>query len=171
MIGSRFGQFEITAKLGEGGMGVVYEAFDSDLDRKVAVKVLPAKTADDPNCLERFRREARAVAALNHPNIVTIHGIESADGKHFLVMELVEGQSLDRMIGKEGMPLRQVFDIAIPIADALSAAHAKGVIHRDVKPANVMVTPDGQVKVLDFGLSRIGQQSAESVTKTMARKV
>jgi len=154
MIGSRFGQFEITAKLGEGGMGVVYEAFDSDLDRKVAVKVLPAKTAEDPNRLERFRREARAVAALNHPNIVTIHGIESGDDKHFLVMELVEGQSLDQMIGKEGMPLRQVFDVAIPIADALSAAHAKGVVHRDVKPANVMVTPDGQVKVLDFGLAK-----------------
>ena len=137
-------------------MGVVYEALDSDLGRKVAVKVLPAKTAGDPNRLERFRREARAVAALNHPNIVTIHGIESADDKHFLVMELVEGQSLDRMIGEEGMSLRQVFDVAIPIAGALSAAHAKGVVHRDIKPANVMVTPEGQVKVLDFGLGEGG---------------
>jgi TolB-like protein/Flp pilus assembly protein TadD len=154
MIGTRFGQFEITAKLGEGGMGVVYEAFDSDLDRKVAVKVLPAMTTEDPHRLERFRREARAVAALNHPNIVTIHGIESGEGKHFLVMELVEGQSLDRLIGEKGLPLRRMFDLAIPIADALSAAHAKGVVHRDIKPANVMVTPDGLVKVLDFGLAK-----------------
>jgi serine/threonine protein kinase len=122
MIGSRFGQFEIVAKLGEGGMGVVYKVLDRELDRKVAVKVLPDKTAEDPNRLERFRREARAIAALNHPNIVTIHGIESAEGKHFLVMERVEGQSLDRMIPREGMSLREVFDVAIPMAAALSAA-------------------------------------------------
>jgi serine/threonine protein kinase/tetratricopeptide (TPR) repeat protein len=173
MIGSRFGQFEITAKLGEGGMGVVYEAFDHELGRKVAVKVLPVETARDTHRLERFRREARAVAALNHPNIVTIHGIESAGDKHFLVMELVEGQSLDRLIGDEGMPVAQTFDIAVAIADALGAAHAKGVVHRDIKPSNVMVTSDGQIKVLDFGLAKAvsepaspGDDDAQAPTRT-----
>ena len=155
MIGRRFGQFEITAKLGEGGMGVVYEAQDTELDRKVALKLLPPATCGDEQRLERFRREARAVAALNHPNIVTIHGIERTEDKTFLVMERIDGESLDRRIRSGGLSLAEFFDIAIPIADAMSAAHAAGVVHRDLKPANVMVTRNGLVKVLDFGLAKI----------------
>ena len=155
MIGRRFGKFEITGRLGEGGMGVVFEARDEELDRKVALKMLPAETANDPHRLERFRREARAVASLNHPNIVTIYGIESAGDRHVLVMERIDGESLDKRIPTGGMPQSEIFDIAIPVAEALAAAHAGGVVHRDVKPSNVMITRDGHVKVLDFGLAKV----------------
>jgi serine/threonine protein kinase/tetratricopeptide (TPR) repeat protein len=155
MIGKRFGKFEITGRLGEGGMGVVFEARDVELDRKVALKMLPAETANDAHRLERFRREARAVASLNHPNIVTIYGIESAGDGHVLVMECIDGESLDKRIPAGGMPQSEIFDIAIPVAEALAVAHAGGVVHRDVKPANVMITRDGLVKVLDFGLAKV----------------
>ncbi len=155
MIGERFGKFEITDRLGEGGMGVVYEARDEELGRKVALKMLPAETAQDAHRLERFRREARAVASLNHPNIVTIYGIESAADRHVLVMERIDGESLDGRIGAGGMPQSEIFEIAIPVAEALVAAHAGGVVHRDVKPSNVMITRDGHVKVLDFGLAKV----------------
>ena len=160
MIGTTLSHYRITAKLGEGGMGEVYLAEDSELDRKVALKVLPQKMAEDPERLERFKREAKAVAALNHPNIVTIHSIEEAGGRRFLTMELVEGDSLDRVIPAEGLPLPKIFDIAVPISEALTAAHEKGIVHRDLKPANVMVMPDGRVKVLDFGLAKIAMASA-----------
>jgi TolB-like protein/Tfp pilus assembly protein PilF len=155
MIGQTLSKFKITGMLGEGGMGVVYRAEDSELGRAVALKLLPAEMADNPKRLERFRREAKAVAAINHPNIVTIHSIESTDATHFLTMELVEGESLDHIIPPGGMPLAKVFDIAIPLADALSSAHEQGIVHRDLKPANVMVTGENRVKVLDFGLAKL----------------
>jgi len=136
-------------------MGEVYRGEDTELDRQVAIKVLPPDLAEDPERLERFRREAKAVAALNHPNIVTIHAIEEAEGTRILIMELIEGTSLDEMLSSEGLPLAKVFDIAVPIADALAAAHDRGIVHRDLKPANVMVTRDGRVKVLDFGLAKL----------------
>ena len=135
-------------------MGEVYRATDSKLGRDVALKVLPAEMAQDPERLARFQREARSVAALNHPHIVTVFSVEEADGIHFLTMELVEGHSLDRLIPKEGLPVDRIVEIASALADALAAAHEKGIVHRDLKPANVMVTDDGRVKVLDFGLAK-----------------
>ena len=155
MIGQTLSRYKITGMLGEGGMGVVYRAEDSELGREVALKLLPAEMADNPKRLERFRREAKAVAAINHPNIVTIHSIESVETTHFLTMELVEGESLARLIPPGGMPLAKVFDIAIPLADALSSAHERGIVHRDLKPANVMITEENRIKVLDFGLAKL----------------
>ena len=160
MIGTTLSHYRITAKLGEGGMGEVYLAEDTELDRKVALKLLPQEMAEDPERLERFKREAKAVAALNHPNIVTIHSIEEADGHRFLTMEHVEGDSLDKVITPGGLPLARLFDIAVPVAEALAVAHEGGIVHRDLKPANVMVTPDGRVKVLDFGLAKVATQAA-----------
>jgi len=166
MIGKQLTHLRITAKLGEGGMGEVYRAEDSRLKRDVAVKVLPAETAATPERLERFQREAEAVAAINHPNIVTIHAVERAtieetgETVHFIVMELVEGATLDRLLTETGVPLEKLFDIAVPLADALTAAHERGITHRDLKPANVMVSSEGRVKVLDFGLAKAQQESA-----------
>jgi serine/threonine protein kinase len=125
------------------------------LGRHVALKVLPPSLADDPGRIDRFRREARTVASLNHPHIVTIHSVEqdSGSGAHFLTMELVEGESLDRRLPAAGLPVPQLLDLAWAVADALAAAHDKGIVHRDLKPGNVMLTADGRVKVLDFGLA------------------
>ncbi len=159
MIGKTLSRYRILAKLGEGGMGEVYLAEDTELGREVALKVLPPVAEGSPERLERFRREARAVASLNHPNIVTLFNVEEAEGRRLLVMERVEGQSLDRLIPPGGMPLAEVFAYAIPMADALAAAHEKGITHRDLKPANVMVTVEGQVKVLDFGLAKLAADS------------
>ena len=155
MIGQTLSRYKITGMLGEGGMGVVYRAEDPELGREVALKLLPAEMADNPERLERFRREAKAVAAINHPNIVTIHSIESIETTHFLTMELVEGESLDRIIPPGGMPLAKVFEIAVPLADALASAHESGIVHRDLKPANVMITGENRIKVLDFGLAKL----------------
>jgi serine/threonine protein kinase len=154
---TRLGPYEILAPLGSGGMGEVYRARDPRLGREVAVKVLPAERLSDPVRRARFVQEARAASALNHPNIVTIHEIESAEGVDFIVMELVAGKTLDALIPRHGMRLGEVLRIAIPLADALAAAHAAGIVHRDLKPANVMVTPEGVVKVLDFGLAKLTQ--------------
>jgi len=169
--GKKLGPYEILSPLGAGGMGEVYRAKDTKLDRQVAIKVLPADVASSPERLQRFEREAKTVAALNHPNIVTIHAIEQADGQNYIAMELVEGETLDRMIPPGGMPLPMIFDIATPLADALAAAHEKGIVHRDLKPGNVMVTKEGRVKVLDFGLAKltaVGQvaSSPDDVTMT-----
>ena len=153
--GGRIGTFEVIAPLGAGGMGEVYRARDPRLGREVAIKVLPAERLSDPTRRARFVQEARSASALNHPHIVTIHEIESADGIDFIVMELVPGKTLDSLIPKSGMRLGEALRVAIPIADALSAAHAKGIVHRDLKPANVMVTPEGVTKVLDFGLAKL----------------
>ncbi len=152
---TRLGAYEIVSQIGAGGMGEVYRAHDPKLKRDVALKILPAQTASDPERRARFEREAQAIAALNHPNIVTIYSVEDADGVLFLTMEMVEGQPLDHLIVKEGLPLARVVAIAIPLADAVNAAHQKGITHRDLKPANVMVTNDGRAKVLDFGLAKL----------------
>jgi eukaryotic-like serine/threonine-protein kinase len=158
--GIHLGPYEIQSPLGAGGMGEVYRAKDTSLARDVAIKILPAKVATDTDRLQRFEREAKAIAALNHPNIVTIYGIHNEVGNRFIAMELVEGESLDRVIAPGGMPLAKIFDIAIPLADALAAAHDKGIVHRDLKPGNVMITRDGRVKVLDFGLAKLMTEAA-----------
>jgi TolB-like protein/tetratricopeptide (TPR) repeat protein len=151
--GGQLGAYQIVASLGSGGMGEVYRAHDPRLGRDVALKVLPAEMASDPSRLERFTREARAIAALNHPHIVTIYSTEEAGAIRFLTMELVEGQSLDALIPSGGMTLARFLELAIPLADALNAAHQKQITHRDLKPGNVMVASDGRLKVLDFGLA------------------
>lgn len=147
--------YRIRRKLGEGGMGRVYLAEDTRLERKAAIKLLSPQFTSDPERLARFRREAKMVASLNHPNIVTIYSIEESDQGPLLAMELIEGRTLHEIIPQRGLPLREFFDIAEPMADALSAAHQQGVTHRDLKPANVMVDNDGRVKVLDFGLAKL----------------
>src|SRR5580700_9223711 len=152
--GTKLGLYEIRSPLGAGGMGEVYRATDTKLGRDVALKVLPAEMAQDPERLGRFRREAKVLAQLDHPSIVTIYSVEESDGVHFLTMQLVEGQPLDRLICEGGLPLGQIIEIASALGDALAAAHEKGIVHRDLKPANVMVTNDGRVKVLDFGLAK-----------------
>lgn len=161
MIGRALAHYQILEKIGAGGMGEVYRARDTKLGRDVALKILPADVASRPERLERFRREATTVASLNHPNIVTLFAIEEADGRPFLTMELVEGKSLDRLVTPDGLPLGCVLGIAIPLADALVAAHAKGIVHRDLKPGNVMVTKDGRVKVLDFGLAKLAGDASD----------
>ena len=153
-VGERLGSYEILARIGAGGMGVVYRAADTKLRRAVALKVLPPEMARDPERLARFQREARSVAALNHPHIVTLHSVEEVDGIHFLTMELVEGQPLDRLIPEGGLPVDRILEVASAIAEALAAAHERGIVHRDLKPANVMLTDEGRVKVLDFGLAK-----------------
>ena len=153
--GVRLGPYEILAPLGAGGMGEVYRARDTKLGRDVAIKVLPEALAQDPERLARFEREARSLAALNHPGIVTIYAVEESGETRFLAMELVEGENLDTAIPPRGFSLLRFFDVAVPLADALSAAHERGIVHRDLKPANVMITREGRVKVLDFGLAKL----------------
>jgi dienelactone hydrolase len=153
--GTKLDAYEILAPLGAGGMGEVYRARDTRLGRDVAIKVLPEGFARDPVLVSRFEREARAVAALNHPNIVVLHSIEEHEGIRFLTMEMVEGESLARHLQHGGLPVTRVLKLGIALADALAAAHGKGVVHRDLKPGNVMLTPEGRVKVLDFGLAKL----------------
>ena len=160
--GTRFGPYEIVALIGEGGMGEVYRAHDPRLGRDVAIKTLPAAAAADAERRARFEREARAIAALNHPNIVTIHAVEEAEGVPFFTMEYVEGRTLTQMIPPRGLPLDELLRIAIPLSDAVGAAHQRGILHRDLKPANVMVTADGRVKVLDFGLAKLREVAMEA---------
>ena len=152
--GTRLGSHEIVAPLGSGGMGDVYRARDTKLGRDVALKILPDSFVHDPDRLARFRREAQVLASLNHPHIGAIYGIDEANGTHFLVLELIEGETLAARIGKGALPVEEALPIARQIAEALEAAHEKGIIHRDLKPANVALTRDGNVKVLDFGLAK-----------------
>jgi serine/threonine protein kinase len=153
--GTRLGAYEILAPLGAGGMGEVYRTRDPRLKRDVALKVLPPQLAKEPERLRRFEQEAQTLAALNHPHIVTIFSVEEAEDLRFLTMELVEGKTLARVIPRSGLPLSRFFQTAIPLTEAVSAAHEKGIIHRDLKPGNVMVTEEGRVKVLDFGLAKL----------------
>ncbi len=160
MIGRKLLHYEILRKLGEGGMGEVWLARDSKLDREVAIKVLPPEMVSETGRLERFRREAKAVASLNHPNIVTIHSVEEADGVPFFAMEYLDGGTLSHVIPDEGLPPAVFLNLAIPIADAVSAAHERGVTHRDLKPGNIMVDQRGRLKVLDFGLAKLHSEAS-----------
>ncbi|PYT11038.1 MAG: hypothetical protein DMF51_16615 [Acidobacteria bacterium] len=155
LIGQTLGHYRILRQLGAGGMGEVYEAEDMKLGRRVALKVLPEETARDSQRRERFEREAKAVAALNHPNIVTIYSVEEAAGIGFIIMELVEGETLRRVLPGGGLALGRLLDLAIPLAEAIAAAHQQGITHRDLKPENILIHRDGKVKVLDFGLAKM----------------
>jgi serine/threonine protein kinase len=158
--GTRVGPYEIVSAIGAGGMGEVYRARDPKLQRDVAIKLLPAASSN-PDAVDRFQREARAVAALNHPNIVTIYGVEDGAGQPFLAMELIDGDTIAHSIPSHGLPLDLILEYAIPLADALTAAHAQGITHRDLKPSNVMLTRDRRIKVLDFGLAKLRQDAVQ----------
>src|SRR6187455_2373510 len=152
--GTRVGSYQIASALGAGGMGEVYRARDSRLDRDVAIKILPEAFAHDAERVGRFQREAKMLASLNHPHIAAIYGLEEGAGLHLLVMELVEGHDLSQRIARGPIPIDEALPIATQVAEALEAAHEEGIIHRDLKPANIKVRADGTVKVLDFGLAK-----------------
>ena len=154
MVGRTLSHFKVLKKIGQGGMGEVFRAEDTSLKREVAIKVLPEQFTKDPQRLARFEREAQLLASLNHPNIAAIHSFEHADEVHFLVLELVPGDTLAERVGKGAVPVEEALEVCRQIADGVEAAHEKGVIHRDLKPANVKVTPEGKVKILDFGLAK-----------------
>jgi serine/threonine protein kinase len=177
--GTRVGVYEVTAQIGEGGMGQVYRATDTTLGRQVAIKILPDTFASDPERLARFEREAKTLASLNHPHIAAIYGFEKTSGTHALVMELVEGEDLQEKLLKSevsslksersGLPLEEALAIARQIADALEAAHEQGIIHRDLKPANIKVRSDGTVTVLDFGLAKLIQAGDKGIVSGVGK--
>ena len=167
MVGETLGHYRILELLGEGGMGKVYRAEDTNLVRQVALKVLPDQVAANRETLARFQQEARTLAAVDHPNIVTIYSVEESSGIYFITMQLVEGRRLSEMIPGTGWRRDQFFDIAAPLAEGLAAAHERGVIHRDLKPGNIMVTDEHLVKILDFGLAK--PDSVDSAISTKPR--
>ncbi len=171
LAGRAISHFQILEKLGEGGMGVVYKGRDTHLDRYVALKILPPDKVADAERRRRFAQEAKAASALSHPGIVTIYDIDEADGVYFIAMEYVAGKTLDRLIGRKGLPLSAVLAYAVQIADALARAHGAGIVHRDLKPANIMVTDDGAVKVLDFGLAKLMEplEAGDAQTRTVGQ--
>jgi eukaryotic-like serine/threonine-protein kinase len=162
MIGTNLAHYRITGHLGTGGMGEVYQATDSKLGRSVAIKLLPEAVSHDNDWSARFEREARVLASVNHPNVASIYGVEEFSGRKFLIMELIDGETLAERISNGPMPLKEALEIAIQITHAMDAAHEKGIVHRDLKPANIKITPDGNVKVLDFGLAKALESQAES---------
>ncbi len=169
--GRRLGDFELIREISRGGMGVIYEAREISLDRRVALKLLPEDTTRDPVLLDRLLREARTLATLKHPNIVTIHSILEEEGTRLIVMELVEGMPLDQLIPPEGLPLDRLLRLAVPLADALSAVHRRGITHRDLKPANVVVTPDGYPKLVDFGLTKVTEPTRDGAPVVVSDRV
>src|SRR5438552_13895962 len=168
--GTHLGRYEIRSQLGAGGMGEVYLARDTRLDRKVALKILPADLAANQDRMRRFGQEAKAASALNHPNIITIYEIEQIDSVNFIATELIEGETLRHRMRSAPMKLGEVLDVAIQTASALSAAHAAGIVHRDIKPENIMVRRDGSVKVLDFGLAKLTERPVAEVDADAATK-
>src|SRR5262245_34863940 len=159
-VGRRIGPYQVVSQLGRGGMGKVFLAEDLRLERKVALKMLPAAFTQNPDRLRRFEREAKAASSLNHPNILTIHEIGEADGAHYIVSEFVEGETLRQQMQRGTLRLTAALDVARQVAGALAAAHAAGIVHRDIKPENVMARPDGLIKVLDFGLAKLTERGS-----------
>jgi serine/threonine protein kinase len=171
-IGHRIAHYEIRAKLGEGGMGVVYKAYDTRLERHVALKFLPSQADDNPETRRRFVQEARTASALNHPNLVHIYDIATAEtplgAVGYIAMEYIAGEPLSHVIPRKGLPFAKALNYAVQIADALAAAHAAGIVHRDLKPSNIMVTGDGLIKILDFGLAKLTRTAAAAVSEATA---